>query len=118
MSLKMLFGEVNLEITINTATYETNTGFDISTNTGLIFMLKENPLDADVDADYSITEGADLSYSANVITAKINDWSGLSVDKTYSIGVGFTLAGDSNYREIPLASPNDVIQFNQDVIRG
>jgi hypothetical protein len=118
MSLKMLYGETTLSITINTSTYETNTGFDISTNIGLAFMLKSNPLEEDLSAEYSITEGANLSFASNVITAKINDWSSLVVNEAYSIGVGFKLPGDSLYREIPLATGEDKITFFQDVIRG
>ena len=118
MSVSMLFGETELSIAINTLDYETNTGFDISTNTDLIFMLKSAQTAADVDAEYSIVAGADLSYSSNVITAKINDWGSLVVATEYYIGVGFKLSGDANYREIPLTKATQTIVFKQDTVRA
>ena len=117
MSLSMLYGESSLPITINTSSYETSTGFDISSNTGLIFVLKSNPTMPDDDAEYLINEGSDLSYSSNIITAKINDWSQIAVGTSYYIGVGFKLSGDTVFREIPLDSNGQTISFSQDVIR-
>jgi hypothetical protein len=118
MSLSMIFGETELDISINTSTYETDTGFDISTNTDLIFILKSDPSVGDVSAEYSVTKGADLSFASNTMTAKINDWTSLSIGIIYYIGFGFKLAGDTEYREIPLANGQQTIQFVQNVISG
>jgi lipid-binding SYLF domain-containing protein len=118
MSLSMLYGETTLPISISTSTYETSTGFDISTFTAMIFMLKSSQTLDDVDAEYSITDGADLTYSSNVLTAKINDWSGLSVGVPYYIGIGFKIGADTVYREIPLTTASQTIIFTQDTIRG
>ena len=79
-------------------------------------MLKSDKLAADVDAEYSITEGADLSVAGNIITARINDFSSISVGPTYFIGLGIQFSGDTIYREIPLGT-GDII-FTQDIIRG
>lgn len=115
----MLFGETELTITMDTSAYETATGFDISTNTDLIFMLKADRLDADIDACYSVTAGADLSFASNVLTAKINDWSGLTVGPAFYMGWGFKLSGDANYREIPIDDDDESsLVFTQDTIRG
>lgn len=118
MALELLYGATTIGITYNTTTYESTTGVSISANTDLIFILKADPLATDVAADYTVTKGTDLTYGSSIITAKITDWSGLDVSKTYYVGVGFKLSGDTLYREIPLTEATRTINFLQDVIRA
>jgi|DEB0MinimDraft_6_1074348.scaffolds.fasta_scaffold05831_4 hypothetical protein len=116
MPLSLTYGRTKKDISIDVSNFLSVNSLDIADRTALIFMLKSDKLAADVDAEYNITEGADLSVSGNVITARINDFSSISVGPTYFIGLGIQFAGDTQYREIPLGT-GDII-FTQDVIRG
>lgn len=116
MPLSLTYGRTKKDISIDVSNFLTVNGLDIANRTALIFMLKSDKLALDNDAEYSITEGADLSVSGNIITARINDFSSISVGPTYFIGLGIQFAGDTIYREIPLGT-GDII-FTQDIIRG
>lgn len=117
MSLFMLYGETNLGISLDITSYLNATGLDIADRTDVIFMLKSNRPDVDLDAEYSINESADLVVSGNIITAKINDWSLLLPDVTYYIGFGILMTAESTFREMPLIATKREIKFRQDVIR-
>lgn len=116
MPLSLTYGRTKKNISIDVSNFITVNGLNIEDRTDLIFMLKSNKLAADVDAEYSITEGSDLSVAGNLITARINDFSLISVDLTYFIGLGIKFPGDTIYREIPLGI-NSMI-FTQDIIRS
>lgn len=116
MPLSLTYGRTKKNISIDVSNFLTVNGLDIADRTALIFMLKSDKLAADDDAEYSITEGADLSVSGNIITVRINDFSSITVGPAYFIGLGIQFAGDTTYREIPLGT-GDII-FAQDVIRG
>lgn len=115
MSISLIYGRTKKDITINVSNYETVNGVDIADRTDLIFMLKSDATLVDGSAEYSIVEGADLVVVGSVITARINDFSSLSIGPSYNIGLGIKFAGDSVYREIPLGTSK--IIFSQDVIR-
>jgi len=115
MSISLIYGRTKKDISINVSNYETVNSVDIADRTDLIFMLKSDATLVDGSAEYSITEGADLVVAGSVITARINDFSLLSIGPSYNIGLGIKFAGDTIYREIPLGTSK--IIFTQDVIR-
>ena len=118
MPAEMRYGERSVAIVIDVSKYVRATGVDFSARTGLIFMLKSSLTLADIDAEYSTTEGTYLGVIGNEVTALIDDWSDLDIGEEYFILLGFKLSGDATYREIPMRGCAEKLLITQDGIRG
>ena len=118
MPVGMLFGETQIKFKFDLTSYLTSWGEVIGDRTDVIFMLKTDKTLADVDAEYSVNEGADLVVNGNVLEVTVGDFSGLVAGTRYFFGVGMKFAGDTTYRELRFTDATDSVVFTADVIRG
>lgn len=118
MSLELTYDETTVLFRTDLSTWLASIGKLISDKTDAIFMLKDVQTNADVDADYQTNEGANLYFTANVVTFSIGDFSGLTPGCEYNINLGIKFTGDTIFREVPLSPDFKILNVIQDGIRG